>query len=135
MTTMSRSAMRAMPIKLRMRDVSRALRFDARDGGNGGDDERRQRQPEEPGHGSVSYKTRASPLSTRRTRRRESSRATLARLGRRDDRVAGARACLLAWRFGDESQQSVTPQVWQVRRCTHAAPILTHSSHSCASRA
>src|SRR5207249_8588406 len=41
-----------------------------------------------------------------------------------------ARACLLAWRLGDESQHRVPPQVWQVRRCTHDDPILTHSSHS-----
>ena len=40
------------------------------------------------------------------------------------------RACLLAWRFGDESQQRVPPQVWQVRRWTHSLPIFTHSSHS-----
>jgi hypothetical protein len=37
---------------------------------------------------------------------------------------------LLACRLGDESQHSVTPQVWHVRRCTHDAPIFTHSSHS-----
>ena len=36
----------------------------------------------------------------------------------------------MAWWFGDESQQRVAPQVWHVRRCTHDAPILTHSSHS-----
>src|SRR4029077_17832363 len=34
------------------------------------------------------------------------------------------------WRLGEESQQRVTPHVWHVRRCTHEAPILTHSSHS-----
>src|SRR5439155_19635710 len=42
-----------------------------------------------------------------------------------------ARACLLACRLGDESQQSVAPQLWHVRRCTHREPVFTHSSHSC----
>src|SRR5207237_9703752 len=35
-----------------------------------------------------------------------------------------------ACRFGELSQQSVAPHVWQVRRCTQYAPIFTHSSHS-----
>jgi sigma-B regulation protein RsbU (phosphoserine phosphatase) len=41
-----------------------------------------------------------------------------------------ASACLLAWRFGEESQQRVPPQVWQVRRCSQRELIFTHSSHS-----
>jgi len=41
-----------------------------------------------------------------------------------------ARACFDACVLGDESQQRVTPHVWHVRRCTHRAPIFTHSSHS-----
>src|SRR5258707_1083347 len=41
-----------------------------------------------------------------------------------------ARACLLACWFGDESQQSVTPHFWHVRRCSQRSPIFTHSSHS-----
>src|SRR5438046_8845468 len=40
------------------------------------------------------------------------------------------RACLLAWRLGELSQQRVPPHSWQVRRCTQRAPIFTHSSHS-----
>jgi hypothetical protein len=40
------------------------------------------------------------------------------------------RACLLACRFGELSQQSVMPHVWQVRRWTQYEPIFTHSSHS-----
>jgi hypothetical protein len=32
--------------------------------------------------------------------------------------------------LGELSQQSVEPQCWHVRRCTHRAPILTHSSHA-----
>src|SRR4051812_42312560 len=40
------------------------------------------------------------------------------------------RACLVACRFGDESQQSVAPHAWHVRRCTQDAPIFTHASHS-----
>src|SRR5262249_29158209 len=39
-------------------------------------------------------------------------------------------ACLVAWRFGELSQQSVPPHVWQVRRCTHVPPIFTHSSQT-----
>jgi hypothetical protein len=39
-------------------------------------------------------------------------------------------ACLVAWRLGELSQQSVTPQVWQVRRWTHPALTFTHSWHS-----
>src|SRR5205814_7315844 len=40
------------------------------------------------------------------------------------------RACLLAWRLGEESQHRVSPHSWQVRRCTHDEPIFTHSVHS-----
>jgi len=39
-------------------------------------------------------------------------------------------ACLLAWRFGELSQQRVVPHSWQVRKWTHPEPIFTHSSHS-----
>jgi len=39
-------------------------------------------------------------------------------------------ACRVACRLGELSQQRVTPQRWQVRRCTHVEPIFTHSSHS-----
>lgn len=39
-------------------------------------------------------------------------------------------ACLLACWFGDESQHSVAPHCWQVRRWTHVAWIFTHSWHS-----
>src|SRR5437899_12713986 len=41
-----------------------------------------------------------------------------------------ARACLLACWLGELSQHNVTPHSWQVRRCTHCAPIFTHSAHS-----
>ena len=37
------------------------------------------------------------------------------------DRMIGwpsAWACLLAWRFGDESQQPILPQLMHIRRCT-----------------
>src|SRR5512139_4010147 len=44
-----------------------------------------------------------------------------------------ARACFDAWRFGEESQQRVTPQVWHVLRCTQREWVLTHSWHSRAS--
>ena len=37
-------------------------------------------------------------------------------------------ACLLAWRFGDESQQPTFPQVRHNRRWTHQPPIFRHSS-------
>ncbi|KQN38564.1 hypothetical protein ASE92_03805 [Pedobacter sp. Leaf41] len=30
--------------------------------------------------------------------------------------------------MGEESQHKVTPQVWQVRKCTQSLPILMHSS-------
>ena len=40
------------------------------------------------------------------------------------------RACFEACLFGDESQHSVTPQVWHVRRCIHREAIFTHSAHS-----
>src|SRR5688500_1071096 len=40
------------------------------------------------------------------------------------------RACFVAWRLGELSQHKVTPHCWHVRRCTHCAPIFTHSSHS-----
>jgi hypothetical protein len=36
--------------------------------------------------------------------------------------------CLLACRFGEESQQPTCPQVRQVRRCTQRSPVLRHSS-------
>src|SRR5688572_18705873 len=41
-----------------------------------------------------------------------------------------AAACFDACRLGELSQHSVVPHSWQVRRWTHDAPILTHSSHS-----
>src|SRR5207247_1661408 len=41
-----------------------------------------------------------------------------------------ARACLVACLFGESSQQRVPPHSWHVRKWTHSAPILTHSSHS-----
>jgi hypothetical protein len=37
------------------------------------------------------------------------------------------RECALACFRGDESQQSVTPQVWHVRKCIQVEPIFTHS--------
>ena len=40
------------------------------------------------------------------------------------------RACFEACLFGDESQHSVTPHVWHVRRCIHREPLFTHSEHS-----
>jgi hypothetical protein len=43
---------------------------------------------------------------------------------------SAARAWALACRFGEESQQSVTPHVWHVRRCIQRLWIFTHSSHS-----
>src|SRR4051812_47438475 len=39
-------------------------------------------------------------------------------------------ACLVAWRLGELSQQSVDPHCWQVRRCSHREWTFTHSSHS-----
>src|SRR5213082_1438392 len=41
-----------------------------------------------------------------------------------------ARACFEACWLGELSQHSVAPHCWQVRRCTHCEPILTHSAHS-----
>ena len=46
-----------------------------------------------------------------------------ARLGRADDGMAGSRACAVAWRFGEESQQPILPQVMHIRRCTQRPPI------------
>ena len=40
------------------------------------------------------------------------------------------RACFEACLFGDESQHSVTPHVWHVRRCIHREPLFMHSEHS-----
>ena len=37
--------------------------------------------------------------------------------------------CLVACRFGDESQQPTCPQVRQRRRWTHSPPIFKQSSH------
>jgi hypothetical protein len=37
-------------------------------------------------------------------------------------------ACLVAWRFGDESQQPTCPQVMHIRRWTHQLPVRRHSS-------
>ena len=68
-----------------------------------------------------------------RQRRHPDSNTTSAHRARqkqlRDDRC-GARGAL-AWRLGDESQQRVSPHVWQVRRCNHREPLATHSTHSC----
>src|SRR5437867_5615093 len=41
-----------------------------------------------------------------------------------------ARACFVACLFGESSQQWVPPHSWHVRKWTHSAPVLTHSSHS-----
>ncbi len=41
-----------------------------------------------------------------------------------------ARACFVAWRFGESSQHSVVPHSWQVRRWIQVAPVFTHSAHS-----
>jgi hypothetical protein len=35
---------------------------------------------------------------------------------------------LVAWRFGDESQQPTWPQVMHIRRWTHQLPMRRHSS-------
>jgi len=37
-------------------------------------------------------------------------------------------ACAVAWRFGDESQQPIFPQVMHMRRWTQGLPIFRHSS-------
>src|SRR3989442_568007 len=58
------------------------------------------------------------------------SSATMRRAAEEATGWLEAPACLLAWRFGEESQQRVPPQVWQVRRCTHELPVFTHCSHS-----
>src|SRR6185436_14275415 len=41
------------------------------------------------------------------------------------------RACRLACWFGEESQHSVTPQLWQVRRWTQVSPVFTQASQTC----
>ena len=60
----------------------------------------------------------------------ETVEPALAALGRDDHGMVAARACFDAWRFGEESQQSVRPHDWHVRRCTHLAPMRTHSSQT-----
>ena len=75
--------------------------------------------------------TRTESIRARRRRRPRSSRASsrrAPRTRRRGDRAF--RACFDACWFGDESQQRVPPQVWQVLRWTHCAPIFMQSSHS-----
>src|SRR4029450_2762197 len=37
-------------------------------------------------------------------------------------------ACAVAWRFGEESQQPIFPQVMHMRRWTQPLPIFRHSS-------
>ena len=39
-----------------------------------------------------------------------------------------SRACRLACRFGEESQQPICPHVMHMRRCTQMLPVFRHSA-------
>lgn len=41
-----------------------------------------------------------------------------------------ARACLVAWRFGELSQHKVMPHSWQVRKCIQGEPIFIQASQA-----